>query len=401
MVRILDTTLREGEQTPGVCFDNHIKLAIADMLDHVGVDIIETGHPVVTAEIEHSVRQIASRGLAPLIGAHARSLRRDIDVALNCGVGFLGIFYCVSNDRLQHHQTTLPRVIEKITEMVAYARSGNPRLRIRYTPEDTVRSEWENVVEAASEAVRAGADIISVADTTGYMIPGTKRSMYDYVSRLRDDLAVRSAFPQIAVHCHNDRGLALANALDGYRAGAEIIDATVLGLGERAGLVDLATLLAVLQSDFNEGQHWNLRELPRLYDTVSRYAGMEIPPLMPLSGKNVFTHCAGIHTQAALKNPLHYQSLDPGIIGREAEIALDHMSGNAAVLFALEKIGRGGLSPEHTERVIGKVKETGRMGRVVNQDELRHIVNFITNERENPLDRQPDHRLFTFADPQG
>lgn len=401
MIRILDTTLREGEQTPGVCFNNHIKRAIADHLATVGVDIIETGHPVVTPEIEEAVRQIANAGLSPLIGAHARSVKKDIDVALDCGADFLGIFYCVSNNRLDHHRTSLSRVISNITKMVSYARSRRPDLQIRYTPEDTVRSEWDNVVNAAAEAVKAGANIISVADTTGYMIPGTKRSMYDYVSRLRDALAARSAFPQIAVHCHNDRGLALANALDGYRAGAEIIDATVMGLGERAGLVDLATLMAVLQTDFGETAHWNLEKIPELYRLVSRYAGLPIPALMPLTGKNAFTHCAGIHTQAALKNPLHYQSLEPGIIGRESELSLDHMSGLSAVKYALEKIGYGDLAEDQVSRILEKVKEIGQMGRIVSSEELRHIVNFMTNQKEQNSGVEINHRLFTFADTQG
>jgi len=182
-------------------------------------------------------------------------------------------------------------------------------------------------VLAAAAATRSGANIISIADTTGYLIPGSSRNMYDYVRNLRNALAHQSLHPRIAVHCHNDRGLALANALDAYRAGAEIIDASVLGLGERAGLVDLATLLAVLRYDFNEGAQWDLSLLPRLYELVSRYAGIPIPVNLPVMGGNAFTHCAGIHTQAAARNPQHYESLPPGLVGRRSQIALDHMAG--------------------------------------------------------------------------
>lgn len=327
MVKILDTTLREGEQTPGVYFDVHIKVAIADLLDEVGVDIIETGHPAVTEDIQHAVEEIAGRNLKARIGAHARSLRKDVDLAIECGVQFLGIFYCVSEERLNHHSKDIHQAIKQIATVISYAKEQQPELLIRYTPEDAVRSPFANVLNAASEAASAGADIISIADTTGFMIPGTANNMYDYVKRLKDELANKNLQPQIAVHCHNDRGLALANALDGFRAGAEIIDASVMGLGERAGIVDLATLLAVLTNDFRVKNGLNLKKLPELYRLVSKYSGLQVPVNLPVTGENAFTHCAGVHTQAAIKNPLHYQSLDPEFVGRKSKISLDHMSG--------------------------------------------------------------------------
>jgi len=327
MVKILDTTLREGEQTPGVYFDVHIKVAIAELLDEVGVDI------------HHAVREIARRGFRAKVGAHSRSLKRDVDLALECGVGFLGVFYCVSDMRLNHHAKSLKEAIDQITTVISYAKEKKPDLTVRYTPEDAVRSPFENVITAAAEAARAGADVISIADTTGYMIPGSKNNMYDYIKKLRDELDKNGVSPKIAVHCHNDRGLALANALDGYRAGAETIDASVLGLGERAGIVDLASLLVVLTQDFGEEKELNLKKIPELYRMVSRYSGVEIPVNLPITGRNAFTHCAGVHTQAAIRNPLHYQSLDPAVVGREPRIALDHMSGLSSVVYSLEQIG--------------------------------------------------------------
>ncbi len=386
MVKILDTTLREGEQTPGVYFDAHIKAAIADMLDEVGVDIIEGGHPAVTPEIRQGLEEISGRGLNAAVGAHSRSLEKDVDLALECGVDFLGIFYCVSSERLNHHSRSLSQAIDRITGAIRYARERKPDLLIRYTPEDTVRSPWENVVTAAVEAVRAGADIISIADTTGFTVPGTDRSMYNYVQRLKSALAARSFFPQIAVHCHNDRGLALANALDGFRGGADIIDAAVLGLGERAGLVDMATLLAVLNRDFgqNATNRWELQKLPELYRLVSRYAGVPVPVNFPITGRNAFTHCAGVHTQAAIKNPLHYQSIDPGCVGRESRISLDHMSGISAVKHSLAAIGETNPEESFVSQVLEKVKEVGQMGRIVDLEELRYIANFLKSEQRKP-----------------
>jgi 2-isopropylmalate synthase len=382
MIKILDTTLREGEQSPGLYFDGHIKLAIAKMLSDIGVDIIEAGHPVVTPEIKDAVRLIASSGLNALVGAHARSLRKDIDLALECGVGFIGIFYCVSDQRLTTvFNKNIDQAVEQITDVIRYAKSRRPDLVVRYTPEDTVRSPWENVVKASVAAVQAGADVISVADTTGYMIPGTKRSMYDFVKNLKAEFASRQLKPMVAVHCHNDRGLALANALDGFRAGADIIDVTVMGVGERAGLVDLATLLAVLKTDFNAENPWKLDKLPELYRMVSQYSGVTIPLNYPMMGKNAFTHCAGVHTQAAAVDPLHYESLNPSLIGRKREIALDHMSGLSSVKAALARIGENTDDEAFLLKILDQVKSVGTKGKTVDLPELRHIVDWCKEHK--------------------
>ena len=374
MIQILDSTLREGEQTPGVYFDSHIKMAIADLLDKIGVDFIEAGHPAVNEEIEHSVKQLSQMNLNATIGAHSRSLKKDIDQALNCNIGFLGVFYCVSNNRLNDvFKSSIDNAIENITNIIEYAKEQNPNLIIRYTPEDTVRSDFENVLKVSAAAINAGADIISIADTTGYMIPGTKQNMYDYVSNFKIKLEKIGLKPKIAVHCHNDRGFALTNAIDGYRAGANIIDASVLGLGERAGIVDLAQLLVTIKADFNLNNNWNLKLLPDLYSLVSRFANVSIPFNFPIIGKNAFTHCAGIHTHAAMINPLHYQSLNPDIIGRKTEVCLDHMSGFSSVKYAIKQLGIN-ADKDLIKRVLDEVKLVGRKGRIVDQDELKYIV---------------------------
>ena len=380
MVQILDTTLREGEQTPGVYFDSHIKLAIAELLDKVGINIIEAGHPIVSEDIYHAVKQLSSKKLNAKIGAHARSVKRDVDLGLECGVGFLGVFYCVSEQRLNGvFNKNIKSAVEQISEVIAYARERDPKLLIRFTPEDTVRSEFSNVIKASVAAVKAGANVISVADTTGFMIPGTKHNMYDYVKRVKEELRAKGVTPSIEVHCHNDRGLALANAIDAYRAGVDIIDASVLGIGERAGIVDLATLLVVLKSDFNE-QRWDLLRLKELYKLVSEHSGVPIPVNFPVMGRNAFTHCAGVHTQAALKNPVHYQSLNPEIVGRESKISLDHMSGLASINYMLDKIGER-VDEELAQQILVKVKSVGQKGKRVEDDEFKHIVEWCKTHR--------------------
>jgi len=385
LVQVLDTTLREGEQTPGVYFDRHIKLAIAGMLNDIGIDIIETGHPAVTTEIFDSVRAIAHNGFKSIIGAHSRSIKSDVELALECGVNFLGVFYCVSDERLDTvFKKELDLAIEQITEVISYAKSVNPNLIIRYTPEDTVRSQFENVIAASLAAVKAGADIISVADTTGYMVPGSERDMFDYISKLKSQLSDNGCNPKIAVHCHNDRGFALANALDAYRAGAEIIDASVLGLGERAGIVDLAQLLVVLTADYGINK-WNLGKLDQLYSFVSKHSGVPIPVNYPIMGQNAFTHCAGVHTHAAAVNPTHYESLSPNLLGKERHFSLDHMSGIASLKYALNLVNMTDIESELQFEVLKEVKSLGQKGKVVELAELPHIVEFVKQNKKHSL----------------
>lgn len=373
MVRVLDSTLREGEQTPGVYMDTHVKQEIARLLDAVGVQFIEAGHPLVSDDIRQAVRDVAWLGLNATVVAHARSLRGDVEAAVETGVGMIGMFYCVSDERLDTvFCTTLSDAINQITDAIRYARQLNPRLVIRYTPEDTVRSPFSNVVEAAVAAVEAGADVISIADTTGYMMPGV-RSMYDYVLRLREAMAARGATPKIAVHCHNDRGLALANSLDAYRAGAEIIDATVLNLGERTGITDLAELIYNLYDGYGEDR-WHFAGLCELYRVVSKYSRFPIPPNHPLVGGNAFTHNAGVHTQAWIKRNSHYESVDPALVGRKSTICLDNMSGVASVRFALERLHVPDIDDRMILCIVNEVKAIGRRGRAVDEEELTMLV---------------------------
>ena len=385
MIQILDSTLREGEQTPGVYFDGHIKLAIAELLDEIGVDIIEAGHPIVSQEILEAIKRIVNHNFKAMIGAHSRSLEADINMALECGVDFLGIFYCVSNNRLnQVFKKDLNFAINQISGIIEYAKRLNPNLTIRYTPEDTVRSDFDNVIHVAVAAVQAGADIISIADTTGFMIPGSKNNMFDYISKFKEKMDQYNLSPKIAVHCHNDRGLALVNALDGIRAGAEIVDVSVLGLGERAGIVDMSQLLVTLRTEYGELSDLNLQKLPELYNLVSKYAKIPIPAHFPVMGANAFTHCAGVHTHAALKNPVHYQSLDPSIVGRKMEVSLDHMSGLSSAQWALDQLEIE-VDKEMLNRILDIIKSIGQKGRTVDLTELRHIIDWCKKHPEKEM----------------
>ncbi|MFB2646915.1 2-isopropylmalate synthase [Raphidiopsis sp. BLCC-F218] len=378
MIKILDSTLREGEQTPGVYFSPEKKLVIARLLDEIGVDVIEVGNPAVDNEIALAIEQIVKEGLKAKIGAHSLCKIDAVKKALDCGVDFLGVFFSVSQKRLeQDYNICLSAAIEKIVEVIEYAKTQKPDLLIRYTPEDTVRSSVENVVQAATAAIKAGADIVSIADTTGYTTPfDPNRSIYVQVKILKEELANRGLYPQIEVHCHNDKGLALTNALDAYTAGVDIIDTAVMGLGERAGIVDLAELLVNLV-DMGEAKKWQLHFLRDLYDFVSKYAHIVIPPNRPIIGKNAFTHYAGVHVKAVVKDESLYQSLDPQTLGMKSSIALGMQSGSTAVEEALIHIGRQDLAQNKdlVSKILQAVKEIAKRGRPIDiQEDLPGII---------------------------
>ncbi|MBD2692685.1 LeuA family protein [Anabaena catenula] len=386
MIKILDSTLREGEQTPGVYFSPEKKLVIAHFLDQIGIDIIEVGNPAVDRDIALAINLISQAGLKAKIGAHSLCKIDNVQKALDCGIDFLGVFFSVSKKRLyQDYNISLEAAIEKIVEVINFAREQKNDLLIRYTPEDTVRSPIENVIAAASAAVKAGVNIISIADTTGYTNPfHPQRSIYNYVKTLKEELKKQNLYPQIEVHCHNDKGLALANALDAYRAGADIIDVSVMGLGERAGIVDLGELLINLREMGEEETHWQLSYLQDLYNFVSEHSHISIPPHQPITGKNAFTHYAGVHVKAVAKDEMLYQSLNPQILGKKSSLALGMQSGYTAVELAMKQIGREELAENKdlVAKILQEIKVIAKRGTPIDiEKELPEIVDrYCTNQ---------------------
>jgi 2-isopropylmalate synthase len=359
---ILDSTLREGEQTPGVHFTVDQKVQIARLLDEFGVDFIEAGHPMVSTEIRRGVEAVAAEGFQARILAHARAVIEDIDAARACDADWVGIFFSVRNQRLEEtFRKNLDQAVEIVQGAVTYAKQHG--LRVRYTPEDTVRSPWENVTRIARAAVDAGADRISVADTTGCMTP---TRMADFVSRLR--MAVRVP---INVHCHNDLGMAVANSLAAVEAGAALVDVTVNGLGERTGIAPLAETTVALRLNYGTEAPWKLELLPRLSEAVAEYSGLPIPAQAPIVGANAFRHNAGLHVAAVFANPDHYESVPARLVGRTRSVALDRFAGLPTLEYKCRELGLT-AAPEVLERVLARIKQEERS--LVPDDEFRRLV---------------------------
>ena len=349
MLEILDTTLREGEQTPFVNFTVDEKVEIARMLDSVGVDMIEAGDPSVSPNVAKAIKRIASLGLRAEVVAHSVASRLGIDKAKACGANRVAIFYATSKIHLDSKlHKTQEQAIAIIQEHVAYARGLG--MKVRYTPEDATRTDFEFLVQVCNAAIEAGADRISFADTLGIMQP---HLMYEKVRALRERLLPC----KIDLHCHNDYGLALANAMAGIRAGADCIHTTVNGLGERTGIPDLAeTVVSFRNLEGNE--KYNIQPLMDVSGYLEKVSGFFLAPNKPITGLNAFSHKSGVHTNGILKDPRTYEPFDPSILGRERKIIIDKYTGKSAVASRLEEYGIE-VSAAELEVIVTRIKNIG------------------------------------------
>jgi len=316
IVEILDTTLREGEQTLNVSFTTKQKIEIAKILDKFGVDFIEAGHPAVSKKVEKDVEAICKLKLNAKIIGHARAIKEDIDKVVDCGCEWVGIFMGINDLSLKYkYHLTKRQAQEKFLDALRYAKQQG--LRVRCSIEDGSRTNIKDWISFAKKAEKIKVDRFSVIDTVGVM---TARKMYDFVSTIRREIKT-----DLNVHCHNDFGMAVANSLTAYEAGVKCIDVTVNGLGERAGIASLSTISTALNVLYGV-KKWNLKLLPKISKLVEKYSEMKIPLRQPIIGKNVFTHKGGLHAIAVLEDPSTYEILHPKVVGRQRKIVLGHFT---------------------------------------------------------------------------
>jgi len=352
-MQLLDTTLREGEQTPGVSFSIDEKKEIAHQLDEFGIDIIELGHPVVSEDIEKACRIISADGLNAETMAHSRAMKEDIDVARDVGVDWVGIFLGTSQLSLEH-KLHINRVaaLEKIRESILYAKEKG--LKVRFTPEDATRTDPDYLEEAIRAATEAGADRISIADTVGTATP------FSY-GKLIEDVVSKTDVP-VHTHCHNDYGMAAANSLSGFGSGAYLIDVTVNGLGERTGIASLAPIVVALTRLYNVDKDWDLEMLPEISRTVEKASGLFNSEIEPIVGEHAFAHKSGLHTKAVLENPETYEAIPPEIVHKQREIIIDKYTGKAAVK---DRLNQMGVEPDEEQlgEIVSRVKGSAADGK--------------------------------------
>lgn len=349
MFEILDSTLREGEQSPLVNFTVEEKVEIARLLDKIGVDMIEAGDPSVSPNIALAIKKIVGLKLNAEIVAHSLATRSGIDHAVECGVDRVVVFYPTSQIHLESKmRKTREEAVKIICDHIEYAIGKG--LKVRFTPEDATRTDFDYLVSTCNSAIEAGADRISFADTLGIMQPHV---MFDRVSELRKRLLPC----KIDLHCHNDYGLAVANAMAGIRGGADCIHTTVNGMGERTGIPDLAEIILAFYNLENL-KKYDLHYLMELSSYLEKITGFFMAPNKPITGSNAFSHKSGVHTNGVLKDPRTYESFDPSLIGRERKIVIDKYTGKRAVQANLQNYGIQ-VSDEELNRIVEEIKQIG------------------------------------------
>jgi methanogen homocitrate synthase len=369
-VVLYDSTLRDGEQMPGVVFSLEQKTEIAALLSEAGVRQIEAGFPTVSQKEKEAVRRIASLGTGSEILALARTCKKDIDAAMDCDVDMVMLFTASSDLLLAHKlRVTREELKDKVVGALEYAREHG--LRYSFSTEDSTRTESDFLLELSRLAELHGACRIGLADTTGCALPGA-------VASLVAGLAKRLNVP-ISVHLHNDFGLALANALAGVEAGATAVATTVNGIGERAGNVPLEQMVMALEGLYGVRTGIDTARLTELSRRVSEMSGVPVSRNSPWVGENVFRHESGIHVASVLANPLTYECVPPEVVGGKRELVLGKHSGAVAVRHRLDSLGLR-ASDRDLERIVAVVKDSARPGVGVPDDLLRKIYE---SERES------------------
>ncbi len=341
-VRIFDTTLRDGEQSPGISLNKQEKLEIAHQLSRLGVDIIEAGFPITSPGDFDSVQAIAREVHGPVICGLARTGKQDIDAAWNAIKDSerprIHTFIATSDIHIERKlQTTREDVKGQARAAVAHARQYVED--VEFSPEDGSRSDIEFMAEVIQIAIDEGATTINVPDTVGYTMPDEYAEMWRRLYELVPDLAKVTA----SVHCHNDLGLAVANSFAGVRAGARQVECAMNGIGERAGNASLEEIVMLLHTRESSVGVWssvNTREIARTSRLVSRLTGYPVQPNKAIVGRNAFAHEAGIHQDGVLKERTTYEIMDATTIGLETNsIVLGKHSGRHALRKALEELG--------------------------------------------------------------
>jgi isopropylmalate/homocitrate/citramalate synthase len=327
-----DCTLRDGEQAPGVFFTLEEKVAIADLLDAAGVDILDAGMPSVSKEERRSLEALLARGYRATVAATVRALRSDIDFALEVGISEVFLFMPVSPVHLAYKfGIDLQQAKRRIEEAVDYA--VNKGLRVHFVAEDSVRADPLLLAPVLDRVCELGATSVVVCDTVGVMNP---QSMGAYVTTLRGAMTREV---QLGIHCHNDYGLGTANSLAAVAAGCTLVTSTVNGLGERAGNAVFEEIVCALDDLYQVAVSIDKSVLTRLSETVARASGIFVVPTRPVVGYNVFRHESGVHVDGMLKDPSTYESISPGPLGREHEMLLGKHSGRGLIEARLAEKG--------------------------------------------------------------
>lgn len=379
-VKVFDTTLRDGEQTPGISFTLDEKIKIAQQLDELGVDVIEAGFPVNSPDEKEAVKLISRENLNAKICGLARCVRKDIDVCIECEVDRVHLFIATSDIHLKYKlKKSAEDALEDAITAVEYVKSHG--LECEFSCEDATRTEINRLLKFYNAVCDAGAEVINVPDTVGVIDPD---AMYFLISTLK-----ASVPSEISVHCHNDFGLAVANTLAGVKAGASQVHVTVNGLGERAGNASLEQVVTALTLMYNIKTNVKLECLTKTSKLIQKLSLINLPPNYPIVGDNAFSHESGIHVHGVLERAACYEPYPPELVGQSRRIVLGKHTGKHAVSSFI-KVHFGEVPDEKINEVVRRVKELGaRKKRIVEEDVLaiaEKVLREEIKEKEVELD---------------
>jgi 2-isopropylmalate synthase len=378
-IKIFDTTLRDGEQSPGVNLNKLEKLEIAKQLERLGIDRMEAGFPASSEGDFQAVKAIADTIKHTSVTALARTVKSDIDIAWEALKGAdepcLHIFLATSPIHMTYKLRKTPdEVIATATEMVAYAKKKFPQ--IEWSAEDASRSDWSFLAQIVEKVIDAGATVINLPDTVGYTTPKEYGDMFKYI---------REKVPNIdqvtlSCHCHNDLGMAVANSIAAVENGATQIEGTINGIGERAGNAALEEIAVALniRSDFYSFQtNLNLKEVKRTSDMVAKLTGMYIQANKAVVGRNAFAHESGIHQDGVLKHASTYEIITPELVGVNANtLFLGKHSGRHAFKEKVTELGIE-LSEDNINKAFTAFKQLTDHKKEVTDDDIFTIITEI------------------------
>ncbi len=366
-----DSTLRDGEQAPGVVFSAAQKLEIAKKLDKAGIQYIEAGFPAISQAEADSVRAIATAGLDAKITCLCRAMEKDIDTAKACGVHGAIIEVPVSYTRLKYQFGWEEQdVIDKALRVSTYAKEQG--LEVQLFMIDSARAHEEFLKNLITTTANSGVvDRLSAVDTNGCISP-------EGMGALVKKVASWTNVP-IEVHCHNDFGMGVANAISSVKNGATSISTTLSALGQRAGNTSLEEVVMALTCLYGADTGINAKELYEVSTMVRELSSWSFPPNSPVVGKNLFTWEAGIPTAALMKNPFTVEPILPDLFGRTHTVAVGKKSGKANVLWKSKELGLT-IADEDIDAVLAKVKqEATQLQRALTNEEFVAVTKDVTN----------------------
>ena len=371
-VRVFDTTLRDGEQTPGVSFPLKYKIQIARQLDKLGVDVIEAGFPSASKGEFEAVKEIANLGLNSKICGLARLVREDIDKAIQADVDMVHIFISTSEIQIKHTiKKSREEIVQLAVKWVEYIKDHG--VECMFSAMDATRTDVDYLKKIYKAVEDAGVDVVNVPDTVGVATPFR---FYELIKSLRETVSV-----PMDVHCHNDFGLAVANSIAAVKAGADGVQVTVNGIGERAGNASLAETVMALMA--LEGYKTNIRteylvETARL---IERLSGIKLPPNTPIVGENAFSHESGIHAHGVLSEASTFEPgvVTPEMVGHRRKIIVGKHAGRHQIKKLLEDAGYF-VDEQTLTKITEKVKELGDKGKKVTDLDVITIAEVLMGE---------------------